>query len=937
MRSFQCKLIGITSWVLIICFSQLMAQKKPLTDEVFEKWNSIPHKIISSNGKYVVYTVQPARGDGKLHLLDISSQQEVVFERGANPAFSGTNHCLIFRVKQPFDTLRKLRLKKVKESSLPSDSLFIFSLTHDSILKFANLESFKTMEESPLVCFKRKLVFEDTISTDSAQKYNSLKRKNSYSLDIFESFDKPFQSFSNIEEYALPKLKGPVAFVQKLPKNDSSALFIYQPSVNKAVKVFHTRGKIKNLVWDETGTMLSFIHSHDTSFHSKICLFIYRVNNNKCQLIADSTILSVPNASISPYYNPWFSQNGEKLYFAYYFPIEEPPADTLHLSEEIAKVDVWSWTDPLLQSEQLKNLENEKKRSYISVYDFKKEKIVIAARDTIPQVRIYSRGNARYALGINPLPYYPLKSWDNNFSDHYLIDLETGKIKLLEKKVSDFASLSPNGRFYLRYQSNDSAWYALNLKTDEFLPLTKALSVSLALEDFDMPCSVPPYGIAGWTKNDEFVLIYDKYDIWKINPQGKQPPENLTHFYGRKNKLRLRYLKTNPDEIYIDMEKPLMLSGYSYTNKDMFILNLIPQSNSEPNLLTGGKCRIGNFTKSKDSENYLFTKETFQQYPDLWCAQNDFKTIYRISEANPQQAQYYWGNVELVKWVSARGDSLDGLLYKPEFFDAYQTYPMIVYFYEKSSQDLYNYFSPLPSRSIINPTYLVSNGYLVFIPDIKYKTDNPGDDAYDCIISGVLSLISSGFVDKEHIGIQGHSWGGYQVVYIITRTDLFACAMAGAPVANMISAYGGIRWESGISRMFQYEKTQSRLGGNLWEKPFSFINNSPIFFVHQIHTPLLIMHNDNDGAVPWSQSLELFNAMRRLQKPCWMLVYNNEEHNLKEKSWGNRMDFTQRMYQFFDHYLKNAPAPQWMVKGIPAIRKGIDDGLKLEDTIINND
>ncbi|MGB4283623.1 MAG: prolyl oligopeptidase family serine peptidase [Bacteroidales bacterium] len=929
MQRFQQKLRVISILTLLLPSLILLSQKKPLTHEVYEKWNSIPYKCISPNGKFVAFTIQPARGDGFLHLFNVSDHQVKVFPRGVNPAFSDNNY-VIFSVKQPYDTLRKLRLKKIKENDLPLDSLFILSLTTDNLLRFPHLYNFKLMEESPLVCFKRKFTPSDTSSSDRT-KYHPPKKKTSYQLGIFESFDKPCWFFPYIEDYATPRLNGPVAFVQKLPENDSSGLYIFNPLKGQTIKVFQKPGKIKNLSWNETGTLLSFSYSTDTSFRSNICLYLYGVNKNESQLIADSAILSVSTASVSPYYNPWFSQDGEKLYFAYYYPPEESKTDTLHLPEEIARLDIWSWSDPLLQSEQLKNLENEKKRSYVCMYDIKKEKIILAGRDTISQISIYMKGNSRYALGSNPLPYSQLKSWDGSYYDYYLIDLQNGKAKLIERKVADYVSLSPYGYFYIRYHSNDSCWYATNLKNNECIPLTKGLSACFALEEYDMPSPPPSYGIAGWATNDEFVLIYDKYDIWKIDPKGKQAPENLTRFYGRKNKLKLRYLKTNPEEIHIDLEKPLLLAGYSYIDKDIYILTLSPRLKREPSILTGGKCWISNLIKSRNSDTFLFTKETFQQFPDLWYAQNDFNIMEQISQANPQQSEYQWGTVEVVKWISPQGDSLDGLLYKPENFDSTRQYPMIVYFYEKSSQDLYSYFSPLPSRSIINPTYLVSNGYLVFVPDIVYKSDNPGNDAYDCVMSGVLSLSSSGFVDKDRIGLQGHSWSGYQVAYIITRTDLFACAMAGAPVANMISAYGGIRGESGKSRMIQYERSQSRIGGSLWEKPLKFINNSPLFFADNIHTPLLILHNDNDGAVPWSQGLELFSAMRRLQKPCWMLVYNKEDHNLKEKSWGNRMDLTQRMYQFFDHYLKGSPAPQWMKKGIPAIRKSIDNGLKFDE------
>ncbi len=247
----------------------------------------------------------------------------------------------------------------------------------------------------------------------------------------------------------------------------------------------------------------------------------------------------------------------------------------------------------------------------------------------------------------------------------------------------------------------------------------------------------------------------------------------------------------------------------------------------------------------------------------------------------------------------------------------------IVYYYERMSESLHQYYRPSPSRSIINKSFYPSNGYIVFIPDITYKIGYPGQSAYNSIVSGISNLVANySFIDKNKIGLQGQSWGGYQTAYLITQTDMFAAAMGGAVVSNMTSAYGGIRWASGMSRMFQYEHTQSRIGGTLWEKPLLYIENSPIFYAPKVNTPFLTMHNDNDGAVPWYQGIEFFVALRRLNKPVWMLTYNGEPHNLKAGSWANRVDLSTRMFSFFNHYLKGKPMPEWMEKGVPAVDKG---------------
>lgn len=336
---------------------------------------------------------------------------------------------------------------------------------------------------------------------------------------------------------------------------------------------------------------------------------------------------------------------------------------------------------------------------------------------------------------------------------------------------------------------------------------------------------------------------------------------------------------------------------------------------------------VGKIDKARESDRVIFTRSTFQMCPDLWHSDMDFKKIHRLSDMNPQQEDFAWGTTELVRWKSKDDQKLDGLLYKPDGFDPSKKYPLMVYFYERNSDNLHRYYAPAAGRSIINFSFYVSRGYVVFVPDIPYTTGEPGQSAANAILPGVESLVGQGFVDEEKIGMQGHSWGGYQTAYLVTQTDMFACAESGAPVSNMTSAYGGIRWGSGMSRMFQYERTQSRIGEDLWAARDKYIRNSPVFYADKINTPLLILHNDKDGAVPWYQGIELFVALRRLEKPAWMLNYNGNPHWVMGQR--NRRDFAIRMQQFFDHYLMNAPEPEWMALGVPAVNKGEELGLEL--------
>jgi dipeptidyl aminopeptidase/acylaminoacyl peptidase len=288
----------------------------------------------------------------------------------------------------------------------------------------------------------------------------------------------------------------------------------------------------------------------------------------------------------------------------------------------------------------------------------------------------------------------------------------------------------------------------------------------------------------------------------------------------------------------------------------------------------------------------------------------------KVSNANPQKAQLLWGTSELVRFKNSDGVPLSATLYKPENFDPSKKYPMMVYIYEILSNGVNNFVNPAPGSSI-NVAYYVSNGYLVLEPDIVYAVGHPGQSALKCVLPAIQSVVDKGFVDEKAIGIQGHSWGGYQIAYMITQTNRFRAVEAGAPVSNMTSAYSGIRWGTGLPRQFQYEKTQSRIGVPLFDNPQLYIENSPVFHAARVQTPILILHNDADDAVPWYQGIEYYLALRRLGKEAYMFVYNGEPHGIRRRA--NMKDYTVRMQQFFDHFLKGAPAPEWMEKGIPYV------------------
>ncbi|HEY1089645.1 MAG TPA: prolyl oligopeptidase family serine peptidase, partial [Burkholderiaceae bacterium] len=335
-----------------------------------------------------------------------------------------------------------------------------------------------------------------------------------------------------------------------------------------------------------------------------------------------------------------------------------------------------------------------------------------------------------------------------------------------------------------------------------------------------------------------------------------------------------------------------------------------------------GARMFGGVVKAKSADALLFTQQSFTEFPDLWASTLDMAAPQKISAANPQQANYLWGTQEMIEYRSAKGRKLKALLAKPEGFDPAKKYPLIVYIYEKMSDNLYRHVPPAPAQNI-NITRFVSNGYVVLRPDIVYDIGHPGQSALDTVIPAIKQLVAKGYVDPKRIGIQGHSWGGYQIDYLITRTDIFAAAEGGAGMANMISGYGGIRWGTGMSRAFQYEQQQSRIGAAPWQRPDLYVENSPIFRADKVKTPLLTIHNDDDDAVPYYQAIEFYTALRRLGKEVYWFNFNGAKHGLRDRE--QMKYFTVHMDEFFDHLLLGAPRPEWMDKPVPYLERGRRD------------
>ena len=920
----------------ILEISQVV-QKKPLTHDVYDAWKEIPDKMLSTDGSMVVYTLNPQEGDGKIVFHSLKSSKIDSVQRGADIKLTDDAEFAIFKIKPQLELVKSMKRLKKKKEEMPKDSLGIYGLKTNQITKIPNVQSFKIpekvggwlayqIEETKKINITKK---KDTLVKVDTKKKIAKKEseENGYNLVLRNLKTNAEQKFSFVVDYDFAKNGKTLAF--STTGNDStllSGVYVLDLQTDKFTNILQSKGKFKKISLSEDGNQVAFIADLDTNTKTQIRLpklYFWKFGEDKAKRIADENQTFAPQTwLVSEHYQPRFSKDGSKLFFGTN-PKPVVP-DTTLLPEEIVNVEVWNWQDKRLQTQQKVSLEEDKKRSYLSVINLENLKIIQLGFLEIPNILLDKEANNNIILATSEVPYSN-SHWDwNSRRDVYLLNLQDGSRKQIATALQGNPILSPNAQYVTWWSLPDTAWFAYSIKSGKTIKITNNQVVKFYEDDDDHPDFPPSYGSAGWVDDlkDPMFIVYDKYDAWAIDLKNNVP---MLITGGRENRVQYRYVNLDSDERFILGKNALWHLFYEKDKNEGYAIPTNPLS--RPKEIYKDKFSLSNPIKAKHADNLIFTKQNFQNFPDLYTSDLTFQHVQKISDANPQQKEYAWGTVELVNWKALDGVPLQGLLYKPENFDSTKKYPMMVYFYEKNSDNLNTHYTPSPIRSYINYPYFTSNGYVIFVPDIVYKTGEPGKSAYNCVIPGVENMIAKGFINKERVGVSGHSWGGYQSAYLITQTNMFRAAEAGAPVSNMTSAYGGIRWETGLSRQAQYEKTQTRIGGTLWDKFDKYVENSPLFQTPKIQTPLLMMHNDDDGAVPWQQGIEFYMALKRLNKPVWLLNYNGEKHGLTQRK--NRKDFAKRLYQYFDHYLKDAPAPAWMTEGMPMLEKGINQKLEV--------
>lgn len=878
----------LISFILIIKISYCLGQKPYIDSSAYGKWTELTGiPAISNDGNYIIYNI------------DYKNEVNSLIIQATNIGW----HIEIFGVN-PYSCVFINDSRKVVYTT-SKDSLCIFTIKTASIESIPNINSYKVPEND-----KRNWL--------AYQLNNKEKELIVQNLNTNERL-----TYFNVNNYFFSN-DGKILVMQFDKGGGDSVEMTNCVDLDNGHSTNIWQGDhITNLIFDDKSVQLAFVVGNENG-NSFWC---YNVRSKTTKLLANNQ--SIAN-DLKLDNIEGFTRDGERLLIN----LKLAKETILKTNPQLTSLDIWSYKDAKLQSKQLENRNFERKyKSIVNIQDQtvirleqKDEHIILSNKDIALICKVGDADSGE---------------WDWNPAlrrSYYLINTRDGKRKTLRENTNLIYVLSPEGKYSVYYNPVDKNFFCVDVKSGIARNITQRIHSVWTTYDNDQPiASYYSSALSCWLDNDSSLLLYDQNDIWKVDLDSNKDPVNLTNGYGRANNIVFRIVKDENDMLE-KFNSPILLSAFNRSTKENGFYVMKPNKLGSPEKLTMGSYvyyipeataddAIGDLPiKAQDSGIFLVKRMSATESPNYFCTK-DFKKFTQLSFINPER-KYNWLNTTLISWKTLDGKISQGILYKPENFDPKKKYPVIFHYYNKKSHLLNKYIKPEAANGDINIPYFVSNDYLVFTPDIHFKVGETGESVVNTMVSAANYLSKFSWVNSQKMGIQGFSFGGYSTNYLVTHTHLFAAAMSGAGPTDLISFYGGT-FQGGSSRQGMVVWSGLGMGGHLSKMPNRYIKNSPIFNVNKVTTPLLMMSNKKDGAVDFAQALELFTSLRQLGKKVWLLQYDDGEHGVSGRV---AEDYTIRVTQFFNHYLKDQLPPKWMTIGIPALRKGIESGFELDST-----
>ena len=876
---------------------------KVLTIDDYDKWSRVGSANLSANGEWMSYSYSPNGGDDTLYIKNLESGKIYSDPYCGSPEFSENSGWVVYK-----RNLKDKEAEKLRKNKKPVYSKgVLLNLISGDKLEWDKVNDMTLSPGSDFLVVKKTGEKNDFSGTDILLK--SLINGNLINI-------------GDVSQFKFNGRGTHLAYTVDADSKAGNGVYLMDLKSGVTRPLDTDTATYSQLTWDDEmlyrsekgikGTSLAVLKG------SKPDTLAQRIN----ELLVFSEVTTSPVRIIK--YNPAtdplfpddlvlselgrlsFSLDNHRIMVS----LKEQEKVEKMSRDSIANVDVWHWEDEQIQSVQMVRSPREKRSTYTGLLHLEPIKFVQLSSDDMR--RAITNRNADRIIGADPKPYINDTNWGGAQSDYYIIDPQTGNKKLIGEKIGRSMGLSPDGNWFIWFK--DGNFFSYNMVSKKLMNISGDMDVSFIDVTEDHPYENPSYGMAGWSADGKTVFLNHLYDLWAVTLDGSGG-YNLTGNYGTENEIRLRI---NPvdREPFVNLANDIYLTAYGEWTKKSGYFKL--KDGKAPEKLIFDDASFGRLSKAADVERYMFTRQTFVDFPDYYTCSKNFRRPVKQTDANPQQAEYGWGRRVLIDFENSHGDRLQATLTLPAGYEAGKKYPMIVYFYEKMSNRHHSYSMPTYDDRPHMSTY-ASSGYLVLMPDIKYYEGKPGWNALDCVTAASQKVIEEGYADPDHIGLQGHSWGGYQSSFILTQTDMFACVVTGAPVTNLTSMYNILYKNSGTNNHGIFETGQVRMGKGMFDDLQNYIDQSPVHNAPGIKNPFMILHGTIDGAVDWSQGVEFYNAARRLGKEVILLSYPDENHHLANKN--NQIDFQKRMKQFFDHHLMDAELPHWMEKGIPYEKK----------------
>jgi dipeptidyl aminopeptidase/acylaminoacyl peptidase len=902
------------------------SSKAILTDAAAARWKSIDDPLLTPDGQWVAYVLNSQGADTLVVRATRDSREHrlALGENPRSPRLTANGQFLVVEADA--------RGQDTGGTSLPR--FRVLALATGTVTPLARATAVTVPQDNSRYLFY--LAERDGSARDSAAASAPASAERRGALLVIRDLWSGVEvRLEDVDVYAIDASARWLLYAVASATPARDGLYLRELVTGRTRPVLTGAGRYTGLTFDASGAQIAFLASRGEPSRSepvpdtpRIGLYYATVKAPAgVQLVApnafgpDSALMS--STGLPPV---TFSVNGAVLRFSV-TAIQRAQAPA---ADDEPVFELWRYNDPLLVSQQ------KTMRSFGSavVYDLAARKLLRLGEAT-PESPIQLSADGRHALLRDVTPYAIPASWGDERNDLYVLDVRTGTRSKLAtgQRYQPVPAFSPSQKYV--YWWNAGNWYTYSLATRKTVVLTACapgVRFDMGINGEAGPAGPWGNGVAGWTAGDRRVLVYEQFDIWALDPDGIQAPRVLTDSVGRRERIRFRLLPVDTGgsvDGSLNPARSLWLDARDMKTQAEGFYRVSLDGKTPLERVVMADVRFGPryttwLVKARDADVYLTAKQNASTFPDLWVGPSP-AALMRLTDANPQQQEYRWPTAEMVRWRSDDGVALQGVLFKPEDFDSARQYPMVVTYYQGGAAGYLHSYSPpgasgtLWNGGFLNPSEYASNGYLVFVPDIVYTLGEPGASAVKSIMPGVHALLQRGFVKPDGVGCAGISWGGYQTFQLVTHTRLFAGCFAQAGTSDFLSGYLSLghtrNWSAWI-----YEFSQSRMGGHPWQYRERYLENSPVWYLDRVTTPLLIVHNDQDEQVPWTQGLAVFLGLRRLDKEAYFLNYPGEGHGVRTPA--NVRDLNQRVFEFFETKLNGKPAPAWMVKGVPYTPQG---------------